>query len=213
MIRMICLIIGYMFGLIQTSYLYGRMKGLDIRQHGSGNAGSTNALRVLGKKAGAISLAGDCFKCVAAVVVVRLLFKSSYGEIMPLLSIYAAAGCILGHNFPFYLRFHGGKGIAASVGMIAAIDWKIFIIAAVVFFSAYFITHYVSVGSLAGYLSAWIAFLVFGQMGFYQVEQPVLIEMYVIMTVLTALAWYRHRENIKRLIQGTENKLYLKSTK
>ena len=70
--RLVCVLIGYVFGLFQTSYLYGRMKGIDIREHGSGNAGATNALRTLGKKAGAITFFGDCFKCVFAVIAVRV---------------------------------------------------------------------------------------------------------------------------------------------
>ena len=118
MVRIICLLIGYAFGLFQTSYIYGRTKGIDIREHGSGNAGTTNALRTLGKKAGAITLAGDCIKCILAVLTVRLIFGASHPEILKLLTVYAAAGTILGHNFPFYLGFRGGKGIAATAGLI-----------------------------------------------------------------------------------------------
>lgn len=117
--RLLCLLIGYVCGLFQTSYIYGRMHHMDIREHGSGNAGTTNALRTLGKKAGALTLLGDCLKCVISVLIVRAVFGESQKEILPLLSLYAAAGCILGHNFPFYLKFRGGKGIAASVGLFA----------------------------------------------------------------------------------------------
>ena len=115
MIRLICLAVGYLFGLIQTSYIYGRMQGIDIRTQGSGNAGTTNALRVLGKKAGAITFVGDACKCIAAILLVRLLFSGSYPDMVPLLCVYTGAGVVLGHNFPFYLNFKGGKGIAASV--------------------------------------------------------------------------------------------------
>ena len=101
--------IGYVFGLFQTSYLYGKTKGIDIREHGSGNAGTTNALRTLGKKAGAITLAGDCIKCILAVLTVRLIFGASHPEMLKLLMVYAAAGTILGHNFPFYLGFRVKK--------------------------------------------------------------------------------------------------------
>ena len=118
MIRLICVAIGYVFGLFQTSYIYGKMHGIDIRTQGSGNAGTTNALRVLGKKAGAITFLGDALKCVAAVLLVQALFGASHGDIRPLLALYAGAGVILGHNFPFYLGFKGGKGIAASAGMM-----------------------------------------------------------------------------------------------
>ena len=107
--RLICLLIGYVCGLFQTSYIYGRAHGIDIRNYGSGNAGTTNALRTLGAKAGAITFLGDCFKCVIAVLIVRAIFGNSHQDIIRLLGLYAAAGTILGHNFPFYLKFRGGK--------------------------------------------------------------------------------------------------------
>ncbi len=112
--RIICLGIGYLFGIFQTAYIYGRIKGIDIREHGSGNAGTTNALRVLGKKAGLIVFLGDVAKTVLAVLLVRLLFGRRYGDMLPLLGMYAAAGAILGHNFPVQLGFKGGKGIACT---------------------------------------------------------------------------------------------------
>ena len=93
--RIICLIIGYICGLFQTSYIIGRMHKTDIRDYGSGNAGTTNALRTFGRKAGALTLLGDVLKCVIAVVLVNLIFGKTYGEIMPLLSVYAAAGRIM----------------------------------------------------------------------------------------------------------------------
>lgn len=103
MIRLVCVLIGYIFGCFQTSYIYGRLHGIDIRKHGSGNAGTTNSLRVLGKKAGAIVLFCDILKTGIAIMFVRFLFRERYGDILYLLAIYAAAGTILGHNFPFYL--------------------------------------------------------------------------------------------------------------
>ena len=116
--RFICLLIGYAFGLIQTGYIYGKMKGVDIRKEGSGNAGSTNALRTMGIKAGLVTLLGDCFKCVFAVVTVYLIYGKTYADIFPLLAMYAGMGAVLGHNYPFYLNFKGGKGIAATAGLI-----------------------------------------------------------------------------------------------
>ena len=114
--RLAALAIGYVFGLFQTAYIYGRLKGIDIRQYGSGNAGTTNTLRVLGTKAGLIVLAGDILKCILAIVAVRLLFTDSHADGYYLLAMYAALGAILGHNYPFYLGFKGGKGIAATAG-------------------------------------------------------------------------------------------------
>ena len=116
--RIICLVIGYAFGLFQTAFIYGKINGIDIREHGSGNAGTTNALRVLGTKAGLIVFAGDVIKTVLAIVIFGLIFKDSHPEEVYLLKLYAATGAILGHNFPFYLNFKGGKGIAATAGLI-----------------------------------------------------------------------------------------------
>ena len=116
--RLVCLLIGYIFGLFQTGYFYGKTQGVDIRKMGSGNAGSTNALRTMGIKAGMITLLGDCFKCVIAVLVVRGIYGQSHADILPLLSLYTGFGAVLGHNFPFYLKFKGGKGIAVTAGMI-----------------------------------------------------------------------------------------------
>lgn len=207
--RLICLVIGYVCGLFQTSYIIGRMHKTDIREHGSGNAGTTNALRTFGKKAGAITLLGDLLKCMISIWIVRLLFGEKYGDILPLLSLYAGAGCILGHNFPFYLNFKGGKGVAASVGMILAFDIRIFLPCAIVFFVLFFAAHYVSLCSLCAYASALIFMIVLGQMGYYGMDRAHTIEMYIVMAALTAMAFYRHRANIQRLVNGTENKIFL----
>ena len=210
--RLICLGIGYIFGMFQTGYLVGKSHHIDIRQCGSGNAGTTNALRTLGKKAGAITLLGDMFKCVLAILLVDHLFKNNYQDILPLLGMYTAAGCVLGHNFPFYLHFKGGKGVAASAGMLIALDWKVFLIAAGVFLILFFTIHYVSVGSISAYITALICFVVFGAMGCYGMDLPHTVEMDVVMGLMTVLAVYRHRSNISRLLSGKESKVYLGKT-
>ena len=207
--RLICLAIGYGFGLLQTGYLYGRAKGIDIRDHGSGNAGTTNALRTLGKKAGLITFLGDAFKCVFAVLLVWALFHNSHADVMPLLKIYTGAGVVLGHNFPFYMKFRGGKGIAATAGMLLSFDWYIVGFALVTFLAAFLLTNYVSLGSLLVYAGFMIELVVMGQMGYFGVEQSVLCEMYGIAAVLTIMAFYKHRSNIGRLLHGTENKTIL----
>ena len=207
--RLICLAVGYVCGLFQTAYIIGRMHHTDIREHGSGNAGTTNALRTFGRKAGVLTLFGDCLKCVLAMTVARLVFRSSCGDILPLLSMYAAAGCILGHNFPFYLKFKGGKGIAASVGMILAFDWRVFLICAVVFFGLFFAFHYVSLCSVCSYLTALAAVIWLGSRGCYGMASGHTIELYVITAILTFMAVFRHRGNISRLVNGTENKIFL----
>ena len=116
--RLYSFLIGYAFGLLQTAYIYGKIHGIDIRQHGSGNAGTTNTLRVFGTRAGLIVLAGDIAKCMVALAIVTALFKGSHPKTVYLLKMYAAAGVILAHDFPFYMNFKGGKGIAATAGLI-----------------------------------------------------------------------------------------------
>ena len=105
--RIICLAIGYVCGLLQSGYLVGKLHHIDIRKSGSGNAGSTNALRVMGWKAGLMTFTGDVLKCFAAVLIVRGLYHGS--NCLALLMMYAGAGVTLGHNFPFYMKFKGGK--------------------------------------------------------------------------------------------------------
>lgn len=210
MVRVICLLIGYIFGLFQTAYFYGKAHGIDIRQHGSGNSGTTNALRVLGTKAGLIVFAGDCLKCMAAVWLVRLLFGESYHNIIYLLCLYTGAGAILGHNYPFYMNFKGGKGIAATAGMVLSFHPYFIIMGVLLFFIPFFTTHYVSLGSLLVYAGLMIQLVLFGQMGFFaEMTQGQLIEMYIVFGFLLVLAYWKHRENIKRLIHGNERKTYL----
>lgn len=207
--RLICIAIGYVFGLFQTSYIYGKMHGIDIRKCGSGNAGTTNMLRTLGTKAGAITLLGDAFKCVIAVLVVRALFHTQYEEILPLLSIYTAAGVILGHNFPFYMNFRGGKGIAATAGLIMSMSWQMTLLGILVFGGTVALTHYVSLGSLLVYVSFLAELIFFGQSGMFSMTQRYLNEMYLVALVLAVLAFWMHRANIVRLVHGEERKTYL----
>ncbi len=209
MVRLVCLAIGYVFGLFQTGYIYGRLHGIDIREYGSGNAGTTNTLRTLGRAAGAVTLLGDAFKCVFAVLLARFLFREQYGDMLPLLSLYTAAGVILGHNFPFYLKFHGGKGIAATAGLILATNWTLTLLALVTFCAALFLTHYVSLGSLLVYVGFVIEMIVFGQRGMFGMTQAHLNEMYAVGVALMLLAFWMHRENIRRLLHGEERKTYL----
>ena len=210
MVRLICILIGYIFGLIQTAYIYGKMNGIDIRTVGSGNAGTTNALRVLGKKAGLIVFLGDVAKTVAAVIVVRLLFGASYQDSIYMLMMYTAAGVILGHNYPFYLNFKGGKGIAATAGLIASLGPVFILVEGLVFIIVFTTTHYVSLGSLLVYVALIIHLYIFGQNGLFPgMTQPALNEMYFVALFLMAMAFWRHRSNIKKLLEGTERKTYI----
>ena len=206
--RVICLAIGYVFGLLQTGYIYGKLHNVDIRTMGSGNAGTTNALRTMGFKAGAVTFLGDAFKCVFAVLTVKLIFGESHAQIMPLLSMYAGTGAVLGHNYPFYLKFKGGKGIAATAGLLAStLHIGLVVICLLSFGIPVLVTKYVSLGSLVVVIAYLVCLIGYGQMGGLGVEQAVLNEIYIIAAFLMVRAFVRHRANIKRLMNGTENKI------
>lgn len=210
-VRLVCIVIGYVFGLFQTSYIYGKLThGVDIRTQGSGNAGTTNAIRVFGKKIGLLTAVCDVLKCILAVLLVQGLFKGSFPGLVFLLRIYAAAGVILGHIFPFYMGFRGGKGIACFGGMVIAFgDWRLVVIGLIFLAGCLLITKYMSLGSLTGTLSFLVGSIVFGQMGAYPMNQAALNEMYVVIGLLVALAWFKHRGNISRLLKGEERKTYI----
>ena len=202
--RLICLAIGYVCGLLQTGYLVGKVNHIDIRKEGSGNAGSTNAVRVMGWKAGAMTFAGDVLKCVVAVVIARILFKDS--ECVPLLAMYAGLGATLGHNFPFYLKFKGGKGIAVLAGLVVSTGWELVPIPLAAFLIAVLMTRYISLGSLLASSMFFLEVVAFGQLGWFHMSFNYRIELYVLTGILMILAWVRHKDNIKRLMAGKENR-------
>ena len=213
MARLWCFLIGYALGLIQTAYIVGKCKGVDIRNYGSGNSGTTNALRVLGTKAGLIVFAGDMLKAIITVLIIRFTFAQTYPDIRFLLIIYGGAGCVLAHDFPFYMHFKGGKGIAATGGMILAFHGSFFFPGLAYFFIPFLLTHYVSLGSLILYAGFFIQLVVTGQMNLFGIydgmPQAAKTEMYIIAFFLMLLAYWQHRSNIVRLIKGEERKTYL----
>lgn len=147
---------------------------------------------------------------MAAIAVVKFVFKENYAQELPLLQLYAGAGAILGHNFPFYLRFKGGKGIAATAGLILSMPWPFVAVEAPLFFLAFFITHYVSLGSLLVYAGFMAELVIYGQLGYFHMSQTLLLEMYGVGMFLTVMAFWKHRANIIRLLKGEERKTYLK---
>ncbi len=213
--RIICLIGGYFFGIIQTSYIYGKLHGIDIRDYGSGNAGTTNALRVLGKKAGAVVFLGDLFKSVIACTLTHIIMNLLGIDNVYLYVMYTAAGVVLGHNFPFYMQFKGGKGIAATSGIaIGLLDWRIALVELGLFVLCVVITKYVSVGSICLVLGLLVSYTIFAYTGSYGfVSSANKLESCIVLAFITALAIYRHKANIVRLMNGTENKFTLKKVK
>ena len=206
--RVLALVIGYCFGLFQTSYIYGRIHGIDIRTKGSGNAGSTNTLRTFGAKAGVIVMIGDISKCILACFVVWLIFHRSFGDIDYLLRTYAGLGCILGHNYPFYMGFRGGKGVACTAGFINSISWQMTVIGIPLFLILFLTTHYVSLCSLSIGALLMVGTIVMGQMGLFHLAAGAQAEMYVLVAIIVAQMYIRHRGNIHRLLTHTERKTY-----
>ena len=200
----LCLIIGYYFGLFQTGYLYGKfLHGIDVRNYGSGNSGTTNTIRTLGKPAGYIVFLGDGLKAVFAILLVRYIIFPGQPQ-TNLLCLITGLGTVLGHDFPFYMNFKGGKGIATTSGVAFIMDIRMAIIFAIVFAVIFFATRYVSVGSLA--ITALFPFLLL----LFFPGQPLMI---AVGLIFTALAWWRHRANIIRLKNGTENRFDRKKKK
>lgn len=204
--RILCLVMGYVFGLFQTGYLYSKAHHMDIRQHGSGNAGSTNVLRVMGVKAGLVVFLGDCFKMVFACLLTRYLFREQEGAIY-LYLLYTGLGVILGHNFPFFMGFKGGKGIAASAGLLLATDLRVTLVCLIVFVVVVAVTRYVSLGSILVMILFFAGMVFFGYRGDYRLDIGHLTEFYIMAGVIGGMGIWRHRSNIKRLLTGTENKI------
>lgn len=204
--RILCLAMGYCFGLCQTGYFYGKMHQMDIRNYGSGNSGSTNVLRVMGVKAGLIVFIGDCSKMILACLVTRYLFRAQ-PDLVYLYLLYTGFGVILGHNFPFFMGFKGGKGIAASAGLLAATDWRVMLVCLAVFAGVVAATRYVSLGSILVMVIFMFWMIFFGYRGDYGLRTAALPEFSAVALVIGGMGIWRHRSNIRRLLSGTENKI------
>lgn len=199
---LVCLVVGYGFGNISTAYFVGKMYGIDIRKQGSGNLGSTNALRTLGKKAGAMTFAGDVAKCVLPIGVIRLVLFTEEPELAIVFAMWYGLGCVLGHNFPFWLHFKGGKGIAVTAALVLGIaHWPLVVGGLAVFIVIVALTRYVSLGSLV------VAFYLVINTLVWHSDSPYFIHMLCVSFVFTFLAFFQHRANIVRLLNGTEHKL------
>jgi glycerol-3-phosphate acyltransferase PlsY len=194
MLRIVAVILGYFIGCINFAYLIGHFKEhIDIREYGSKNSGTTNAIRVMGWKLGGLTFVGDLLKSVVAYYIMYQWAGQS-----ATVAIYAGLGVILGHNWPVFLKFKGGKGIASTLGLIYAVDFRAGIMMMLIMALIIFLTKYVSVGSLFMAVFMPVLFYVF---------QAINIEIFMVSLILMLLAIYQHRANIRRLINGNENKL------
>lgn len=188
---------AYLLGSLNFALIISKFKFRDdIRRHGSGNAGMTNMLRTYGKTAAGFTFLGDAVKAALAIVIGGLLNG--------VIGAYTAGFfCILGHMFPIFYKFKGGKGVVTSAVMILMLDWRVFLILAVIFFSIVLSTKYMSLGSVMGILIYPLLL--------YNFNGPGISILFALAT--TVLVVFMHRENIKRLLEHRENKISFGSKK
>jgi glycerol-3-phosphate acyltransferase PlsY len=199
------LAMGYLLGSLNTSVIVGKIFGKDIRSLGSKNAGLTNTLRVLGKSAAVVVLAGDVLKgIVACLIGLQLGVYLSSGGATDCVSLLAAgAGVVIGHNWPVYFGFKGGKGALTAVAVLFMIDWVMALICLGLFVTIVASTRYVSLGTIcATLLFAVLSFMPFFGKTFY---------FHIFACLMAFIVIFKHRENIQRLLSGTENKLTFSS--
>lgn len=207
----ITVVAAYLFGSINTSIILSKFKKNDIRLSGSGNAGATNTLRVMGKTAAVVVVVGDALKAFVAAgiaAVIAYYFRISEPNSL-ILKYLALVSVVIGHNFPLYFGFKGGKGIVTSVAVIFALDWRLGIIVLGVGVVCIVLTRYVSLGSLIGcVLFPLVCYVKY-------MDAPMSYEKMVIIPAvfLGILGIIRHKNNIKKLMSGTERKIGEKSTK
>lgn len=190
MIIAMILILAYLFGSIPSGLIAGKLiRGIDIREHGSGNLGATNTFRILGKKAGLIVTLADIFKGTIATAL-PALFGS---ELHPLIAGVAA---VIGHMFPVFARFKGGKAVATSGGVLLFYATPMFFVIFLVFMASLYVTKYVSLSSMVAAVGALVYALILG-------DPPLVI----VILILAIFVFYRHRANIVRIKNGTEPKI------
>ncbi len=187
---LISMLIGYLFGSIQSAYVIGRLVGkMDIREQGSGNAGASNVTTIMGIKYGVVVGLVDILKGVFAVLIVKSVYPGS-----PNLAYLSGLMAIVGHIFPFYLRFRGGKGVATLVGMMFGVDWKLGLLFLLLVAVPALAADIITVGSLTAFTGLPVVSFLNGL--------PIWIIVFSV--VLAALSFYLHRSNIRRILAGEE---------
>ena len=201
-------IIAYLIGSINFSVIISKkMAGFDVREKGSGNAGTTNMLRSVGKKAAAITLVCDILKGVIAILIAMLMNKIFPNSNGALLVQIAGVAVILGHTFPIFFKFKGGKGVATSLGVLIMSNWQIGLICLVFALILIILPHMVPVGSIA-------AAILYPVLTLFIPQNYIVPGNYLIYSIILAvIIVFNHRENVKRLLKGTENRISFKNTK
>lgn len=195
----ITIIIGYLLGCFQTSYFIGKIfKNVDIRDLGNGNAGASNTTLTLGWKYGIFVAIMDILKAIISIIIVTYFFEDQISNSFLLFLKYLNGFfVIMGHNYPFYLGFKGGKGTASLIGMLLAIDFRLGLMGILSIVIVTLITDYIAIGTIALVLS-----FTFGTI-YFQYDRGCII----VALVITVLSIYKHLPNIRRIIAGTEKGL------
>ena len=214
----ISVLVCYLFGSIMCGVILTKLTtNDDVRNHGSGNAGATNVLRVHGMKAGLITFAGDMVKCVIAMLLCKYLLILPAAEGLKLnilldpqtIMYYCGFAALIGHSFPIFFQFKGGKAVSSSLGVLLCIDWKIALAVLLAFIVVVVLTRIVSIGSIMGALQFII--LTF----FMSLDMPILDHLYISRwgLIIGGLVIVRHKQNIGRLFAGEEKPINLRKQK
>ncbi len=212
------LVLSYLVGSIPTSIIVSKLvKGIDIREHGSGNAGGTNTIRVLGWKYGIFVILFDAFKGAFAVVVIARLFGGNlpFSNQTPfdnftLVQILAGLAAVMGHVWTIFAGFKGGKGIATALGFLVTIVTVDMLIAVAIFFIVVLATKYVSLGSITAAIALPLIIII--RENVFGVDIPGYYTILPFVILTSALVIYTHRKNIERLLKGKENKIKIKKS-
>ncbi len=202
-------ILAYAIGSISFSVIFSKkFAGFDVREKGSGNAGSTNVLRTVGKRAAALTLLCDALKGVGAILIAIIAGKIIEDVDKALLVQIAAICVVLGHTFPIFFGFKGGKGVATSLGVLLMINWQIGLICLVFALVIMVLTKMVSAGSV-------LAAILFPILTLFLGKEHFIVEgnYFVFSIIMALLVMFNHRSNITRILNGTENKLSFKKSK
>ena len=201
-------LIAYLLGSVNSAIIVGKLHKIDIREHGSGNAGLTNTLRVLGKKSAVYVLLGDILKAVIAIGIAKIIASFSFfpEEYFSLITQLAGIAVVFGHIFPVYYGFKGGKGVLTSITVMFMINWEVSLICLGLFIIIVSITKFVSLGSVLGAI-AFPCLVIFSNRIPFLTERH---DMIIFSLVIAIIVVVKHRTNIVRLLQGKENKLSFK---
>ena len=195
----IVIVVGYFCGCIESGYLVGKLCGMDIRNYGSGNSGTTNVLRVLGKTRALLTFLGDALKSFIPVLVVKFVLCPAVPELnAELIQLVTGFAAVMGHDYPVFLKFKGGKGIATTAAAMMAFDWRIGLCCLIIFGTVTGLTKQVSLASILLSAGIIVEILIF---------YPGRWDLFAMCILYAFFAIYRHRANIGRLLSGTESKI------